>query len=402
MLKKIIRYLNLRDIGGLEMLIAIYPILAGYSYGIVNCNMLFIIIAALTAILTKQKHSRNIKCSWLVYLIIFVAIHEVLLMTVIPVKGYFINNTISVLLICACIIPIVKAINYEKLVGCLNWVSIFTIIGLLYQVSIVFAGGTVSPIKLPFMPDMGADTRLHEVVIRPSSFFWEPAAMVTFLMIPMFISLVQKKFLWTGIIMIAMFLSTSSTGILMSFVMLSVYVLTQKINFTTRVFVVILGLGLVYFLLNSSYFESGLNKIANTDPEKNARLMNGVFLFDSMSVSDKLWGIEAANIDEYYEKSGGTYYGVGSVFVPAFWLSWAKYGIFGLIIFLGMYISFVKKNKTLLPYIAVIFISMFFQSISIGSSGFAYQLIFLYAYVNQCKAININTVASLKRAIKQV
>lgn len=385
MLNKFLKYLNLRDIGILEMLVALYPILAGYSYGMIKGNMLFILLTAIVAILKNNKLKGSVRCQWLVVVILFVALHELILMSAIPVRSYFINNTISILIICVSIIPIIKTVKYDKLIGSLNWVAIISIVGLLYQVSIVLAGGTVSPIKLPFMPDMDTGTRLYEVVVRPSSFFWEPAAMVTFLMVPLFISLTQKKYIWTGVIMIAMFLSTSSTGILMSFVMLAVYTLTQKIKFTTRIFIVALGLGLGFFLLNSHYFEYGVDKIKNTDPEKNARLMNGIFLFDEMSTSDKIWGIPAANVDEYYETHGGKNFGRGSVFVPTFWLTWAKYGIFGLLLFLGMYISLLKRNKTLLPYIVVIFIAMFFQSISIGSSGFAYQLIFLYTYVNQAK-----------------
>lgn len=313
----------------------------------------------------------------------FIMLHETILMAIISPTSYHINNTISILIICLCIIPISRAIDYAKLVGSLNWISIISIVGLIYQVGIIMSGGSVSPLKIPFMPDLGSESRLFEVVTRPTSFFWEPAALVTFLMIPLFISLTQKKYLWTGILILAMFLSTSSTGILMSIVMLIVYVLTQKISFRTRLFVVVFGLGLTFALLNSSYFEAGVNKIENTDPEKNARLMNGIFLYKSLDTSEKIFGIEAANVDDYYNVHGGLYYGRGNVFIPAFWLTLAKYGVIGLIIFIGLYINFIIKDRTLLPYIIVLFISMFFQSMSIGSSGFAYQLIFLYSYVNR-------------------
>lgn len=378
MVKKIIEYLNLNHIGFLEIGVALYPILAGYSYGVIKGNMVFLI---LLAIISLFRNSISISTKWLNILSLFVVVHEALLMLIIPVKGYFINSTISILIICLCIIPISRAINYAKLVGSLNWVSIISIGGLIYQVGIVMSGGTVSPLKIPFMPDLDSGSRLFEVVTRPTSFFWEPAALVTFLMIPLFISLTQKKYLWTGILILAMFLSTSSTGILMSIVMLIVYVLTQKISFRTRLFVVVFGLSLTFALLNSSYFEAGVNKIENIDPEKNARLMNGLFLYKSLDTSETIFGIEAANVDDYYAKHGGIYFGFGNIFVPAFWLTLAKYGVIGLIIFIGLYINFIIKDRTLLPYIIVLFISMFFQSISIGSSGFAYQLIFLYSYI---------------------
>lgn len=383
MINKILQYLNLRDVGILEMLIALYPILAGYTYGVIKCHVLFLIIAALMALYINHNNAKPIKCTWLAWLIGYVAIHELFLMSRIHVESYFINNTISILICSITIIPIVKAIDYKKLVGSLNWVSIFVIIGLLTQISMVMAGQKVTPIKLPFMPDMDIGTRLYEERIRPSSFFWEPASLATFLMIPLFISLTQNRYIWSGVIIIAMFLSGSSTGILMSFCMLSVYVLTQKVSFPTRVYVIIFGIILFYILINSPYFEYGVNKIETTDPEKNARLMNGIFLFENMTDSDKVWGINAANINEFFLLFGGSFIiaGNGFIFVPTFWLMWAKYGIIGLAIFLGMYLSLLKQSMSLLPYMVVIFISMFFQSFPIGSINFAYQLIFLYSYI---------------------
>lgn len=380
MVSRIMKYLQLQKVGFLELLVALYPILAGYSYGVIHGNILFILLCAVVS-LFKKRHV--VKTTWLNILIIFILLHETLLMAVIPPNGYFINNTISILIICVCIIPIVRAIDYEKLVGSLNWVAILSIGGLVYQAGIVMAGGTVSPLKLPFMPDLDTDSRLFEVVVRPSSFFWEPAALVTFLMVPLFISLTQKKYLWSGVLILSMFLSTSSTGILMSLVMLVVYVFTQKIKLRTRLFVLIFGAALTFALLNSPYFEAGVDKIENTDPEKNARLMNGIFLYNSLNTTEKFLGIEAANVDDYYSAHGGMYYGVGSVFVPTFWHTLAKYGIVGLFIFLCIYFRLLIKDRSLIPYILVLFISMFFQSMSIGSSGFAYQLIFLYSYVNR-------------------
>lgn len=380
-MNKALKYLGLRDVGAFEVLVALYPILAGYTWGVLKGNLIF--IALLTVWALALKRQGKFKMLWLELLIAFVAIHEFILMAIIPVQSYFINNTISILVISLSIIPIARAVDFNKLVGALNWVSIFSILGIVYQFTMVVRGIPVSPLKLPFLPEMESTTRLYSESIRPSSFFWEPAAFVTFLMVPLFISLYQKKYIWTAILILAMFLSTSSTGILMSMVMLAVYILTQKVKFWTRIFVVVLGIGLLYGLTHSSYFDAGVEKIENTDPEKNARLMNGWFLYQSMSEEEVLLGVDAANIDEYYAKHGGYYFGAGNVFVPSFWLTLAKYGIVGLFLFFMVYISILRKDKATLPYIIVLFISMMFQSVSIGSCGFAYQLICLYAFVNR-------------------
>ncbi len=381
MVKAITKYLLLNKADAFSLFVALYPILAGYTWGRLHGNMIFIMGLAIWALVGRRK--AKFSMLWLKALIGFVMLHELLLMTMIPVQSYFINNTISIVIISLSIIPIAKSLDYQKFVGALNWVAILSIVGILYQFTMVLKGIPVSPIKIPFLPDMESGTRLYEESIRPSSFFWEPAAFVTFLMVPLFVSLYEKKYIWTAILALSMFLSTSSTGILMSMVMLAIYILTQKVKFWTRVLVVILGIGLAYSLTHLSYFEAGVQKIENTDLEENARLMNGIFLYKALSPQEVLFGINAANIDEYYLNNGGYYIGAGNVFIPSFWLTLAKYGIIGVFLFLIVYISLVKKDKTLLPYIIVLFVSMFFQSISIGSSGFAFQLIFLYLYVNR-------------------
>ena len=386
MINKVTSYLQLNNIGFLEIMVALYPILLGYAYGPINGNLLFILLIVFLSI---ERRKKKINFIWLKILILYIAIHEIMLMFIIPVQSYFINNTFSIIVISLCIMPIARTINFNKFIGAWNLISIISIIGLLYQVMIVMAGGSVSPIKLPFMPDMSSDSRLYEEVVRPTSFFWEPAALVTFLMITLYISLIQKKYIWSIIIMTSMFLSTSSTGILMSFVMLIVYVLTQKNSLKTRICVIFAGVGLLGVLLTSSFFSAGRDKINSTNPENNARLINGVLLFEGLSKSDIILGIDAANVDDYYKKHGnGFYLGKDRAFIPSFWLMLAKYGVPGLFLFIGLYISLLKKDKSLLPYVCVILVSTFFQGVSFGNGIFAYQLIFIYSYINRNKLFN--------------
>ncbi|MBD5233357.1 MAG: hypothetical protein HDS65_04165 [Bacteroidales bacterium] len=379
MIKRIFRYLQLQKVGAFELFAALYPILSGYSYGPLHGNIIFILILAVWALFKKRKHFKTL---WLNVLIAFVLVHEFFLMLLIPVPGYFLNNTISIALISISILPICRAINFEKFAGSLNWVAIMTIGGLVYQAMIVFAGGIVTPLKLPFMPAMDATTRLYEEVVRPTSFFWEPASFVTFLMVPLFISLLRKTYVWSGIIILSMFLSTSSTGILMSFIILALYLMSQKVKMRTRIMVVVLGIGLAFALVKSSYFEAGINKIENTDIESNIRLMNGIYLFESMDAGELILGFKAPNVEDFAYMRHVPLLGRGA-FVPTFWLTWAKYGIFGLAILLTMYLSFIRADRTTLPYVVVLIIAMSFQSISFGSSTFAYQLIFLYSYINR-------------------
>ena len=112
-------------------------------------------------------------------------------------------------------------------------------VGLLYQWGLIAAGGEVRPIQLPFL-DMG-ESRLETFSVRPSSFFMEPAAYVAFMYLPLAFSLIERKFIWTAAIILSEFLTTSTTGLLTSFIVLIVYVFTQKVNFKIRFFTVAMG-----------------------------------------------------------------------------------------------------------------------------------------------------------------
>lgn len=380
-MKKVNEKLRLNQVGFLELCIAIYPILSGYAYGILHGSYFFIILFALFA-LTKKQHYVNMKM--LAILIIFYFFHEFFLIFIINIKSYFINNTITCLLSCLSIFPIVKSLNYKKFVGSLNWVSLICILGLLYQFILIKAGYTVHPLKLPFMPSPPSDSRLYEIIERPTSFFWEPAAFVTFMMIPLFISLKEKNFIWSGIIIFSMFLSTSSTGILLSMLMLIVYIFTQKIKLKTRLGILILGAGLLYFFITNDIFEYGRNKIENTDIEKTSRIINGPLLLNSLTTNEIIWGIPAANTEDYIKNNslpGFLYTHTGTIFISTFFLILAKYGILGLLLYLSLYFSIFLRNKSVLPYIVVIYLSMFFQGFGIGSNTFVFQLIFLYSFV---------------------
>lgn len=237
-MKRLIHYLSIDNIGVLELLFASYCILSGYSWGIVKGNLLFLFIMAIMAYIRKGKSV--VKMKELTWLVTFVAIHEFVLAMVINAPGYMINNTISILISCILIYPIVRALNIEKLLGALNLVGIISIVGIVYHYIIIRNGGTVSPIPLPFMPGLDTASRLYEEGNRPTSFYWEPAAFVTYMMVPLFLALRNKKFIWSMVIIVSMFLSTSTTGITMSLFMLVCYLFTQKISIKYKALIVVI------------------------------------------------------------------------------------------------------------------------------------------------------------------
>ena len=382
-MKNIIKYLHLDEIGVLELIFAFYCILSGYVYGKFLGTIVVMLIMAMIAL--RRGKCNNISLRKLSMLYAFIVFHECLLILVLGIHGSLLNRLISISIVMGCMYPVVRAINYNKMLGALNCVALISIGGILYHFIIIRSGGMITPIKLPFMPEMEQTSRLYAEMNRPTSFYWEPAAFVTYMMVPLFLSLHEKKFLWSTIIIVSMFLSTSSTGILMSVVVLIAYILTQKVETKYKVGALFAGLTVVLILTNTDYFLAGVEKIETTDIESTSRLINGPLMVKSMPFSDLITGMKASTPYEYY-MSGG-FYDPGillkddNMFVSAFWFVLAKYGIIGLFLFLSLYYDFVKRCRASIPFMVYVFFSLFFQSLKPGDAGFAFHVIFMLVFV---------------------
>lgn len=378
----------LKHIGILEFFLALYPILSGYAYGFFRLD-LFVLI--LMIIIAFNKTNRVFVFKPLIYLAAYVVLHELILFFFLKdMPVYHLNNLLSIIIFFSSIFFIVPAINFNKLVVSLVIVGIISTIGILYHFIILKNGGEVHPIKLPFLPDLMNDSRLYELGNRPSSFYWEPAAFVTFMMVPLFLSLYMRKFVYTIIIILAMFLSTSSTGIILSILMVCVYVLTQKIKAGYRILLIISSLALVFILIESELFESGVSKIENTDIENTSRLINGPTLVSGMPFEHWITGMISSNVNDYYYQTN--YLNIiliptkeGTIFVSTFWLVLAKFGILGLLLYLNFYIKIIKINRLLLPYVMVLIIALFSQGFMF-SSIFAFQVIFILSFIRYCES----------------
>lgn len=382
MFKRLFSYLEIGKVGLLELLFAFYPILSGYAYGPLRMDVLVLVIMSFLAYIRKKEIYYYIP---FFALAVYVILHECLLFGLLPLQPtYHINTIISTSIVFASIVLIVPALDWRKLKSALTIVAIISMLGILYHFILIQAGQKIHPIKIPFLPALAQGTRLHELGSRPVSFYWEPAAFVTYMMVPLFLSLTDKKLYWTLAIIFSMFLSTSSTGIILSVGMIGAYMLTQKMSIKSRVFIVIIGVGIVYFLLNSSMFEAGVKKIDNTKIEETSRLINGPRLVAAMPTEHLFFGIPCSNVDDYY-KEGNVharllYTRQGTIFVSTFWLMLAKFGIIGLLTYLNLYFQNFRNNRRLMPYVLVLIVAMFSQGIMFTST-FAFQMIFMFSFI---------------------
>lgn len=385
-MQKIIEYFQLKDIGAYELLFALYPILAGYKYSF----PLFALLLFLMAIWGCAKSKSRIHFPKpLLCLAIYVFIHEMAIrMLLNKVPGYFDNNLLSYAIVLVSIPFIASALNYKKLVGSMNFIAVVCMIGLVYQYMVMMAGGDVHPIKLPFMPDMDETSRLYSILMRPSSFFWEPQSYCSFMMIPQFLAFSKKKIVWASIITLSMLLSGSTTGIITSLVMFILYIFCGEISKKMRYRLLIVAVAIGCMFTYSSLFDKGREKIENVEYESTSRLYNGPVLVAHMPTSDLVFGGVSASVPDYYfeGKAPGAILleKFDSIYVSSIWFAIVKLGFVGLLLFLAVYILPMKRNKSIRFYLIPLILTLFSNPDFIGPI-FAFELIFIYSYIRNAK-----------------
>lgn len=300
------------------------------------------------------------------------------------VPSYFVNSFIADIIYLVSIVLIVPHIDFEKLKNSIYIVAIICLGGLLYHVLMIQTGHSIQPIKLPFMPEMGAQARLYSYLDRPTSFFWEPQSYASFMLVPLFFLLREKKMMYAFIVAASMILSTSTTGIVMALFMIGFFLLTQKQKAWHRILGVVAVIGLVYFLLYSSFTSTGLEKLQNMDIEESNRTINGVLIAKELNFFDLLFGVPFANLQDAYEAGYITrsiiVHADGEVFVSAFWICLCCQGLIGLFFFMGVYWDMYKKSKAVLPYLTCIVISLFSNPDILGAP-YIFQIMIMYAFI---------------------
>ena len=280
-MNKLLKILSIEEIGWLELFIAFYPIIAGYGYGSFQLAFVSLLIVDTLLLLTRGK--KSFKNDILKFFLLFVVLHDCILSTYLPeITSSYVNSLIVSIIYCISLVIICPYVNYKRLKSALMIVAVVSIIGLLYHVMLIQAGQSVSPIKLPFMPDMEKTSRLYSINERPSSFYWEPQAYVSFMLAPMYFALKEKKIWLAMIFALSILLSSSTTGIVMVSLMFF-FALGSNSSIYTKFYIIIGICALIYFLLNSEYASMGLEKLQSEDLQENNRTINGVLIMQQMN-----------------------------------------------------------------------------------------------------------------------
>lgn len=159
-----------------------------------------------------------------------------------------------------------------------------------------------------------------------------------------------------------------------------------------RLLGVIAVIGLVYFLLYSSFTTAGLEKLQNTDMEENNRTINGLLIAKDMSSFDWLFGVPYANLQDAYDAGYITknliIYANGEVFASAFWICLCCQGLIGLFFFLNIYWDILKKSYSVAIF--NMYYNRTFSNPDILGAAYVFQLMIMYTFITNKKVVTCN------------
>ena len=381
--------LNKKNYGLLELLIASVIILCQYKLGPLPLSFVICPLMVFLAYRRKRKIWGERSFG---YLVTYILLHEIVLfVTMTTIPSYHFNHIVEIALYLFALGFVIPALNYKKLITSIVLITVIVSLGILYHFLIIQTGGIVQTIRIPFLPiDQAFGER---ELLRPTSFFTEPSYYGTFMMVPLFLALIYRKY-WLAVVCVGMvFLSTTITGVIGCVGIISFYFVTKKEGKIKSLIIfptVVAAMG--YALMNFGIFGETSAKIENqrANIETVDRVYNGILLFDKMEKQYLILGINNSNCSDYANENHlmgsliPLFEGSDQIYLPSFWDILYKYGIVGLILYLLVFYRLYKKEKSLLPYIFNAILSMLFAGGGF-SSFYLFSMSFLAVFARDYK-----------------
>ena len=374
---------SLRNSTIISWIFPVYIVLIYYVFGFGSIGEWLLIFLAIISFRSKIP-----RITPLSYLITFIILSDVSLIiyTNGDLSSSFFNRESFLLVQMLSLFFLSSNINHRVITKAIYILALIVSLGVLYHVFLISLGQAVSTIAFVSFEA----SRFSEVVYRPLSVFPEPAAIVSFLIIPLYLLMNDGKIFYSILLSIVILLTTSSTGIYYLLVMWAYWLLkSENTNLVKWSIIFTLFIVIITFLTTNTFKSSSekisqdLEDIQTTDfqmLEGNIRLFSGPLLFSTLNPAQILFGLRSSSVDDYVNNSTGSsldYLKIGrKIFLPSFWLIWASYGLVGLILYLNIFYRFYKKNKRLAPLMLVLVTGMFIQKIGLGPV-FMFYFIFL-------------------------
>lgn len=308
---------------------------------------------------------------WISMFVLYVIISQ-LALSILSGEVVIIKRLFTVVITTFTLFVFSNLINEENFFKAYCALALICSVGLLYHSILVYLyKQPISPIVI--MPRIFVPTTNWALnMLRPMSFFQEPQAYSGF-MIPILIyTLFNRKYIISAFFVLCIFLSTSTTGILLAVGICGYVVLLVNRNKTSSYIFILLLIILFIFSINSNLFTYTINKIINIS-FNNERLSNGFRILQNLEVENLIFGVGAGNIyNIIYEKS---------LSLPKYFSTFSgiiiDYGFLGILLYCFMILKLYKsKTKMSKLFILIIFVLSFTQTILFNTAFINYYVSF--------------------------
>ena len=364
-----------------------YPVLQFYFIG--SLSLAFYVYTPLLFVLFIQKKHLKIDKSLLVlYLVtVFIQIAQIFL----PYISFSVtwHNMVMYTFYLLSIICVSNYVSLKEFMKPYTATCLVFIIGMFFQAFQLYALHIPVTGPITLFPSLLGEKNvsLGDDLIRPMSFFQEPQAFATYIVIFIIIMLEEKNYAMAALASLSVLLSTSTEGLALTAIVWVLYVVFSKTRPITKGLILV-GLVLVAgWYMSAEYFSVGLDKAINQDYESNARLVNGFLILGNMDLRGFVWGMGTA-ANYFFNQMGALIGQVDDENVVYFTTATGVFITYGIFVGIAYWVCLLKKirlnHKSLFTFGLCLCIIPFAQT-CLWSPAFVYMLSYYYLLENHCE-----------------
>lgn len=345
-----------------------FPILGMYNVSVIPLS--YVVYTPLLLVFLQKPRTIKIESSLKLLAVVLFVVTLIQLVLPYTNTSVIIHMTFTLYLSLLYYICFTNYVRLEDFMSPYIITSIFFMLGLLYQVYLLFIQHQIIDGPIVLFPSLLSKNNVVDSEIhRPMSFFSEPQAYATWMVIFSIIMIEQKRFLLAALATLTILLSTSTEGLVLIAVVWIMFVIFSKSKWRVKVLVIAAILFIASQYTSLEFFEVGYNKAMNTDYEKNERLFQGFALFKRLDITGFLFGKGTA-INSFYA-GFASYAGLtgDSVYMSDAIGVFVSYGVFvGVCWWLFILKKITFKYKPLFIYSICLCIIPFAQTCFLGSN----------------------------------
>lgn len=356
--------------------LAVYKWITGltYDYGFF---ILLILLCSLTGLLKNNKSNDEKKLFAIIIICGFLSFFFNVGTRWFSVSLY-INNLLLVIIAFFALIYLIPHIDIVIFKRTLIVIGIIASVICFIQILSVVTFGFFLP-ELTFIPGLEVRRGLETIsMTRPCSIFTEPAHLCIYLAPLSYLMLVDGKKLLGFFFIASMICSTSTTGLLLSGIIIFMYMInSRKIKY---IFYLGIAAILVFVILNNVFptvIQGSIEKLSNTDADSDVRLLGPLSYIGLMDFHHFIAGVGINQLESFVLMNGGRLATEGSGnYANATLYMFFSYGIIGFIAF--MWYLFKKAKRSQDKGFAIVCFAIICSDQILFSSRFLYLMIFMY------------------------